>query len=649
MKLRRLKIQNFRAAQDLDIDIQDLHAIVGANNSGKSTILKAIDLLINPSTRKVDEETFWDKNIENEIRIEAIFKELNDHEIAELEPYLKFDQSFHIARTVKFEPDDHSEAFEDGKVSISQQFCKLVPIHEWLIESEINGKSTSKWWSEKDELVVGDSSFVDHVGGNKPNVGDWKDFAKTFIDEYLSDEDFETRWFDNPRGYSGVLQGSLPNFILISAVKDISDEAKVTNTSPFGILVNQLIEKISDVQKGEVDNLLVDLQSKLNRSGGNTRFESITEIEKSINSVLANYMPVDLEIEFETPTLQALISSPKLLADDGFRNSVENKGHGLQRAIIFSILQSYSDLISDLESDYTKCTIFGIEEPEIYMHPQAQRNIRNVFKEITENNDQIFFTTHSSHLIDVTYFDEIIRVEAIYEEQSIKSKVWQLSTKELVDDEVARHPHLEGKVTENSIRDHYSHAYHPSRSEGFFANKVILVEGATEQYALPIYAKHLEHHLERENIGIVDCGGKGQIDRLYRVFNELGIPCYIIFDYDKDNDDKNIIDKSVELLSLVDEETEAPDDVLISDRVTCFPDTLEKNIYAGVDGVVDLSKEARKFLGLKSDSGKPLVARYIARKLTEKDDPIVPEIISSILNHAVQVEWVESCLSIAEN
>lgn len=317
--------------------------------------------LINPSTRKVDEETFWVKRTENEIRIEAIFKELNDQEIAELEPYLKFDQSFHIARTVTFQPDDHSEAFEDGKVSISQQFCKQVPIHKWLIESEINGKSITKWWCEKDELVVGDNSFVEHVGGNKPNVGDWKDFAKTFTDEYLSDEDFETRWFDNPKGYSGVLQGSLPNFILIPAVKDVTDEAKVTNTSPFGILVNQLIEKISDVQKGEVDNLLGDLQSKLNRSGGNDRFESITEIEKSINSMLANYMPVDLEIEFETPTLQALISSPKLLADDGFRNSVENKGHGLQRAIIFSILQSYSDLISNLKSDYTKCTILGLK------------------------------------------------------------------------------------------------------------------------------------------------------------------------------------------------------------------------------------------------------------------------------------------------
>lgn len=645
MNLRKLKIQNYRSAKDLVIDIKDLHAIVGANNSGKSTILKAIDLLINPSTRKVDEETFWDKKTENVIRIEAIFEDLKEEEIDELEPYLKLNQSFHIARTVTFEPDDQSEDFDNGKVKISQHYCKQVPNYNWLIESEISGKSISEWWNIKDDLVVDGNSFVDHVGGSKPNVGEWKEFAKSFINEYLSKGDFKTSWFDNPKGYSGVLQGSLPNFVFIPAVKHVTDEAKVTNTTPFGILLNQLIEKISDVQKGEVDNLLGDLKSKLNRSGGDDRFGSINEIEKSLNSVLASYMSVDLEIEFETPTLQSLISSPKLLADDGFRNSVENKGHGLQRAIIFSILQSYSDLISDLDSDYTKNTIFGIEEPEIYMHPQAQRNIRNVFKEITDGNDQLFFTTHSSNLIDVTYFDEIIRVEALNEDDSIKSKIWQLSVKELVDDEVARHPHLEGKVTEDSIRGHYSHAYHPSRSEGFFANKVILVEGPTEQYALPVYAKSMNHNLERENIGIVDCGGKGQIDRLYRVFNELGIPCYIIFDYDKNNDKPNIINKSIELLSLVEESTEAPENVLISDRITCFPESLEKHIYEDIDEIEDLSKEARKFLGLKSDSGKPLVARFIARRLTESDEPTIPDVISNILDNAVQVEWVKSCLS----
>jgi len=78
-------------------------------------------------------------------------------------------------------------------------------------------------------------------------------------------------------------------------------------------------------------------------------------------------MTADLEIEFQTPTLQLLLTTPRLFADDGFRNVVENKGHGLQRAIIFSILRCYSELIAGQGADRERGTIFAIEEPELYM------------------------------------------------------------------------------------------------------------------------------------------------------------------------------------------------------------------------------------------------------------------------------------------
>ena len=89
------------------------------------------------------------------------------------------------------------------------------------------------------------------------------------------------------------------------------------------------------------------------------------------------------------------------------------------------------------------------------------------------------------------------------------------------------------KATSDSMRQLYSHAYHPNRSEGFFAKSIILVEGATEQYSLPIYAEAVGHPFDSLNISVVDSGGKGTMDRLYRIFNELGIPCFMLFDYDK--------------------------------------------------------------------------------------------------------------------
>ncbi len=59
------------------------------------------------------------------------------------------------------------------------------------------------------------------------------------------------------------------------------------------------------------------------------------------------------------------------------------------------------------------------------------------------------------------------------------------------------------KINEYSMREFYSHAYHPNRSEGFFAEKVILVEGATEQYSIPIYATAMGLNFKKKIISLL--------------------------------------------------------------------------------------------------------------------------------------------------
>ena len=73
MKLTWLRIQNFRSCRDVTINIDSMHALVGANNAGKSTILRALDFFFNASTRQLGEESFWDKNTSLKVRVEGIF------------------------------------------------------------------------------------------------------------------------------------------------------------------------------------------------------------------------------------------------------------------------------------------------------------------------------------------------------------------------------------------------------------------------------------------------------------------------------------------------------------------------------------------------------------------------------------------------
>ena len=78
MRLTQLRIQNFRSCRDISLEIGSMHALVGANNAGKSTVLRALDFFFNPSAKSLNEESFWNKDTTLEIRVGAVFSELND-------------------------------------------------------------------------------------------------------------------------------------------------------------------------------------------------------------------------------------------------------------------------------------------------------------------------------------------------------------------------------------------------------------------------------------------------------------------------------------------------------------------------------------------------------------------------------------------
>jgi putative ATP-dependent endonuclease of the OLD family len=660
MRLTDVTIKNFRSCRDVQLEIGGMHALVGGNNAGKSTVLRALDFLFNPSAKSLNEESFWNKDTGLEIRVEAVFAELTDAEREALGPYLTPDGTFHMARTATIGTADDelgSDSVEDDdKIKISQYYMKPVPELEWLDESSITGKNIAEWWNARGELVVGGVNFANFMGAEKmPKVGEWKETASAFVAAHHAIVPMKDTWVENPKGYAGVLKGTLPFFVLVPAVRDVTEESKGTKSSPFGRLLFAILDNVAQEKKTEIRGILEEISKQMNRIGGDRRVALIAETEKQLNALLKDFFDeCDLEIEFETPTLEVLMSAPKLYVDDGFRNAIENKGHGLQRAVIFTILRRYAEFMTTSQGGRKRKLILAVEEPEIYMHPQAQRTIRSVFRKIAGGGDQVIFSTHSSLLVDVSYFDEIVRLESVVmkvdEKKTTISKAYQLPMSKMIADLQCRHPSHADNVTDESMREHYSHAYNPRRSEGFFASRVILVEGLTEEYSLPVYAEAIpDCAFDPKGISIVECNGKGTMDRLFRIFNELHIPCYMLFDYDKGNANATIIDKSKELLQLAGEETAPPDELLVKDGVACFPNKWETDLKGETPDHDDLTREARQSLGLSGDNGKPLIARYIARKLTSREPRVVPPSVRTIIEKAGNVTWKGSCLKTPEN
>lgn len=645
MKIREINIKNYRSLRNTTIYPKDILALVGRNNSGKSNVLKALKLFFEGSTKLVDDECFYNHKTEEPINIFMTFEQLTDWEREQFEPWMDGDKLV-VGREVV--------CTGVGSYAINNLAIIRVPEPEWLREDMITGEKIGGWWLIKDELKINGLDFGEELGTSRPSVGKWKEIADKFLDEFHDEIPWKKERRKNPKGYPGVLKGALPEFIHIPAVRDVLEEAKVAKTNPFGQLINSVIEKISGEQKDALSEELKEIEKRLNRSGKEERISEIKNMEVRLNELMSSLMDCDIEIEMAMPKLREVFGAAKIYADDGIRTAIEAKGHGMQRSMIFTILRTYAELAHIQkagEKAGERTTIFAIEEPELYLHPQSQRTLMSVFGEIASGRDQVVYSTQSSLFVDIGYFDEVCIMRREKNEGRWESFSTQLSMTTMLEDLKARKG-VDG--TEEGIREQYYNVFNPMINEGFFADKVVIVEGPSEQYALPIYADALEYDLDMNNVSVVHGNGKGQMDRLLRVFNGFEIPTYLWFDGDKNNENENIKEKTLELLELLGDPVENIEDVetKVSNNYAVLKYKFEKTLDDEIEDYDSLVREANEILG---PIGKPLEHRFIANKLKKKlenvDNPenVLPSTVTDIVEKLKRLSYSGSVLRSLDN
>jgi putative ATP-dependent endonuclease of OLD family len=153
-----------------------------------------------------------------------------------------------------------------------------------------------------------------------------------------------------------------------------------------------------------------------------------------------------------------------------------------------------------------------IEEPELYLRPQAQRYFYRLLREFSLAGNQIIYSTHSPAFLNVTRMEELVFVERLP-----ATGTHALQPEPVSADEDFR------VMTE----------FDASRSELFLAHAIVLVEGLTEKLVLPFVFAALGYDVDREAISIVECGGKPNIALFARICKATGIPFVVVHDSDR--------------------------------------------------------------------------------------------------------------------
>ncbi|WP_353218774.1 AAA family ATPase [Salinisphaera sp. S4-8] len=347
MKLTNLAVTNYKGLRDADCRLSDFVCVVGENNAGKSTLLQAILLFINGT--RLSKDDFYDpeQDILITVQISGVTDEflnkLNDDHRQKIKSYVE-DEKLTLAR--RYSPDGASKL----------RVVTDVPKNPKYRTDYLNKVFAGKKGKEIADMLkafypeTGDDATISAIATQKA--------AKKLVTEHVTNlpsEELEQDDITLPTGFDNSIRAILPEPIYIPAVKDLIDDLKTKEGASFGKLLNILLDVIEE-DLSEAAETFENLRKKLNRIHGpdgsvkDERMERVKRIESTLQSNLQEtFRDVRIELDIPPPEIKTVLSNASVLADDGVRGPVDNKGDGFKRAITFSILRTYVQLSQDKE------------------------------------------------------------------------------------------------------------------------------------------------------------------------------------------------------------------------------------------------------------------------------------------------------------
>ncbi len=528
MKIENLRITNFRCVQSAAVDIRALTAFVGRNGAGKSTFLQALQLFYG-STDVVTDEDFYAKNTSEDITIEVTFGCLRPEERAEFAPYISGDT---LTVTKKF-----SAPATGSKVTQGRYYATAKTFPGFAAVREASAASDKK---NAYNALITDGTLPPGTGKPK-TMADVEDAMAAFEAEHpelLKPIVRETQMFGEKNVGSGKLD-KYTRFVYIPAVRDVTDEAedrKASFAQLFDLIVTPKVQARPEVQQLE-GNI-----SALVGTAYDERFigPDLDSLASDLNTVLEPLVG-DARISFRIIPPEVKVPAPRIqpvVTEDHFAGDLSRKGHGLQRAIIFTVLSHLARVRTAASGAETQPDlILAIEEPELYQHPTRCRQIQTVLRNLSATampGNQVILSTHSPYFLDIEHYEDvrIVRKQMRECDVAAATEVTKLSF-EAIRDDWARCCALDpSKVTKTTLSARLRKPFLTAASEGFFADVVVLVEGSGDAALLSRVAERKRVDWAALGLVVIPTNGKANLGAPWLVFRTLGIPTYVVFDGD---------------------------------------------------------------------------------------------------------------------
>ncbi|WP_424830721.1 ATP-binding protein [Ruegeria sp.] len=374
MKIKALKLENFRRyRRPTTIEFEDLTALTGCNDIGKSTVLESLDIFFEGGSTKIDQGDACVSGDRSNVRISVTFCDLPD----------QLDMDAGAATTLQAEhllnADEHLEIV---KVFDCTKASSPVRVFASALHPSSNAVSglLSKKVTDLRKLVKVAGVEANCQQNNKPSMrqalyNHAENLELALQDVPLKDEDAKHVW--------EAIKRSLPVFALFRSDRKSTDQDDEVQ-DPMKLAIKSALAQLHDD--------LADVTQKVEQFATETANRTIEQLKTSFPDLDTASV---LKPQFRPPRWDSVF---KLDLESDEHIPLNKRGSGVRRLVLLSFFQAEAarkrtEKLAGLANAAVP-VIYAIEEPETSQHPDSQERIVRALQELSTSGDQVILTTH---------------------------------------------------------------------------------------------------------------------------------------------------------------------------------------------------------------------------------------------------------------
>lgn len=522
MKVCRLSIANFRGVKSATILLPKHVVLIGDNNTGKTTLLEALDLVLGPDRLNrqppIDEHDFFSG------------KYLFKAPAAGGEPY---EGEGADAQSDAAKPKAGDQGGAGEPATTASAAAPRIEIE--VVVSDLNEEQKAKFgdyaefWDAAtnsiyqdanpagvDAAQVAEAIRVTFHGWYDPAEDDFE--GKTYFTRSLTESDTPVPFSKKDKQVCGYLY-----------LRSLRTGSRALSLERGSLL--DIILRLKEVRPQMWEDTITTLAEY---SVAGAPELGISGVLESINTALKKYVPKEWGVEphlkvsnLTREHLRKVITAFIATGEGTHAAPFYRQGTGTINMLVLAML---SQIAEDKQN-----VIFAMEEPETAIPPYAQKRIVH---EIRKLASQAIFTSHSPYVLEEFALDEAV----VLGRDDKGNLDW-------------RAIELPDSVKPKRYRQEFRTRF----CEGLLARRILIAEGATETAAFPVVCRRLselrpETYSSLEALGIctIDAGSQNSIPDMAKLYRELGKRVFAICDK-QDAASKALIDAQVDMLLMHEE------------------------------------------------------------------------------------------------